>query len=73
MSIEPEIVTISEFQTAEQLFDFLLSEFMFTYCLGRIMLLTNDDLRILSDTLQNFMNSSARSKNQTETENYKTC
>lgn len=71
MSIEPEIITIPEFQTAELLLDFLLSEFMLTYCLGGIILLTNDDLRILSDTLQNFMNSSARSKNQAETENCK--
>lgn len=71
MSTEVEIVEIPEFQTAEQLMDYLLEEFMFMYAIGGVILLTNEDLRILSDSLQRFINSPTRSKNLTATDHYK--
>lgn len=70
MSATTEIVEIPTFQTAEQLMDFLLSEFMFMAAMGGMIILTNDDLHILADILQKFTSSSARTKNQTETDNH---
>lgn len=70
MSATTEIVEIPTFQTAEQLMDFLLEEFMFMFSMGGMIILTNDDLRILADTLQKFTSSYARTKNQTETDNH---
>lgn len=71
MSATTEIVEIPTFQTAEQLMDYLLEEFMFMYAAGGIILLTNNDLRALSEMLQEFMNKAARSENQTTTDHSK--
>lgn len=71
MSTEVEIVEIPEFQTAEQLMDYLLEEFMFMYAAGGIILLTNNDLRVLSEMLQEFMNKAARSESQPTVDHYK--
>lgn len=71
MSATTEIVEIPTFQTAEQLMDYLLEEFMFMAAMGGVIILTNDDLHVLADTLQRFMNDSARSENQTTTDHYK--
>lgn len=69
MSAEHHIQEIPVFQTAEQLVGFLLDEFMFVYAMNGMVILTNDDLRILADSLQGFMNSSARSEGQDMTDN----
>lgn len=71
MSATTEIVEIPTFQTVEQLMDYLLEKFMFMYAAGGIILLTNNDLRVLLEMLQKFMNSPARSKNLTATDHYK--
>lgn len=71
MPVKVKTIEIPEFQTAEQLMSFLLSEFMFMYAIGGVILLTNEDLRILSDSLQRFINSPTRSKNLTATGHYK--
>lgn len=68
MSTEVEIVEIPEFQAAEQLMDYLLEEFMFMYAAGGIILLTNNDLRVLSEMLQKFMSKAARSENRPSTQ-----
>lgn len=70
MSATTEIVEIPDFQSAESLLDFLLSEFMFMQAMGGIIILTNDDLRVLADTLQRFMNHSARSESQPTANHY---
>lgn len=51
MSTAAQIVEIPDFQSVEGLLDFLLSEFMFMWAMGRMLVLTNDDLRVLADTL----------------------
>ena len=71
MSATTRVVEIPAFQTAEQLIAFLLSEFMFMYAMNGMILLTNSDLFRLSDDLQRFMNSSARSDSRTVTDNHK--
>lgn len=70
VSVTTQIVEIPDFQSVEGLLDFLLSEFMFMWTMGGMLVLTNDDLRVLADTLQRFTDSSARSENQTTTDNY---
>lgn len=71
MSATTEIVEIPDFQSAESLLNFLLSEFMFMQAMGGMIILTNNDLYVLADTLQRFMNHSARSENQPTTDHYR--
>ncbi|MBD5118893.1 MAG: hypothetical protein HDT37_07265 [Clostridiales bacterium] len=71
MSTTTQVVEIPDFPSVESLLDFLLSEFMFMYAMDGMILLTNNDLRTLADTLQRFMNSPARSESQTVTDDYK--
>lgn len=71
MSVTTEIVEIPTFQAAEQLMDFLLSESMFMASMGGMIILTNDDLHVLANTLQKFTNSPARSESQTITDDFK--
>ena len=70
MSVITHTVEIPDFPSVESLLDFLLSEFMFMWAMGGMIVLTNNDLRILADTLQKFMNSSARSESQPITNHY---
>lgn len=70
MSATTEIVEIPTFQTAEQLMDYLLKEFMFMAAMGGIIILTNDDLHVLADTLQKFTNTPARSEGQPTIDHY---
>ena len=71
MSVITQTVEIPDFPSVESLLDFLLSEFMFMWAMGGMLVLTNNDLRILADTLQRFTDSSARSDSQTVTDDYK--
>ena len=71
MSATTQIVEIPDFPSVESLLDFLLGEFMFMWAMGGMIVLANDDLHVLADTLQKFMNSSARSDSQTVTDDYK--
>ena len=70
MSVITQTVEIPDFPSVESLLDFLLSEFMFMWAMGGMIVLTNNDLHVLADTLQKFMNSPARSENQPTTDNY---
>ena len=70
MSAATQIVEIPDFQSAQSLLDFLLGEFMFMWAMGGMILLTNDDLRILADTLQRFTDSSSRSISQPTADDY---
>lgn len=71
MPVTTQIVEIPDFPSVESLLDFLLSEFMFMWAMGGMLVLTNDDLHVLAEALQRFRNSPARSESQTTTDNYK--